>query len=455
MVNTRPAISWNVLIFVIVALSASVLLSSRPRPRELVEASEVAARTPTGSAQLIARRFMPTPLEEMCQPEPVSAHNVFLALGQQDESDPRKNASSADVGQTADIPRPPLRMIRDTDPIYSSIALDSSSDEVLLYDANLFGIKVFSRTENTPANAKLSTPKREIGGASIAWPNNTGMQFNNGLYVDPKTGDIYSAEADTGDSIKVFPRGAQGDVKPLRSLDTPHRSYAISADEDKQELYLAVQWPPAIHVYRKTASGKDKPIRIIEGAQTKLMDIQGIAVDVKSRLIFVSNYGNYSDYTTPGTGKFYPPSITVFKLDADGDSAPVRIIQGPQTQMDWPAQLSVDPARGELYIANNVGNSLLVFREVDSGDVKPVRVIKGPKTGISNPTGVAVDLQHNEVWVSNMGNSSARVYALTAQGDVPPLRTIRSAPEGKLSLKFSKPGAVAYDSKREEVLAPN
>ena len=54
-----------------------------------------------------------------------------------------------------------------------------------------------------------------------------------------------------------------------------------------------------------------------------------------------------------------------------------------------------------------------------------------------------------------MGNSTATCYSLTANGDAAPIRTIRSAPLGRRSLKFGKPQAVAYDSKREEYLVPN
>jgi hypothetical protein len=68
---------------------------------------------------------------------------------------------------------------------------------------------------------------------------------------------------------------------------------------------------------------------------------------------------------------------------------------------------------------------------------------------------VFVDAKNKELWVSNIGNSSATVYPLTANGDVPPLRTIRSAPLGKVSLKFGKTQALVYDSKREQILVPN
>ena len=81
--------------------------------------------------------------------------------------------------------------------------------------------------------------------------------------------------------------------------------------------------------------------------------------------------------------------------------------------------------------------------------------MKGQKTNLKNPTGVAVDTKNRELWVSNLGNSSATCYSLDAKGDAAPLRIIRSAPAGRTSVKFGKPQAVAYDSKREEYLVPN
>jgi hypothetical protein len=66
-----------------------------------------------------------------------------------------------------------------------------------------------------------------------------------------------------------------------------------------------------------------------------------------------------------------------------------------------------------------------------------------------------VDTQNDELWVSNYGNHTATVYKTTAEGDTPPLRVIRSGPLGQLALMIGNPGALAYDSKREEILAPN
>jgi hypothetical protein len=327
--------------------------------------------------------------------------------------------------------------------------VDPNFDEVILQDNNLWATAVFKRTENTPSDGPVAKPQRLIQGAE------TDIQFNNGLYVDPKIGEIYSIESDTGDRIVVFTHDALGNVAPARFLHTPHRGYAIAADETKQEMFVSVEYPPKVMVYRKGASGEEKPLRFIEGEHTQLQAIHGVAIDTKNKLLFVNNWGNESNFRVPGTGKFHPPSITVYPLDANGDVAPVRIIQGPKTQMNWPAAMALNPENGDLYVANDVGHSILVFKSTGQGDVAPARVIKGTKTGLVNPTGVSLDLKNREFWVANLGNSTATAYSLMANGDVAPVRTIRSAPAGYKSTKFGKTEAVAYDSKREEYLVPN
>jgi hypothetical protein len=358
-------------------------------------------------------------------------------------------AAAQDGGTTADVTRPPVRTIRDTYPIYSSVAVDPQFGEVLLQDNNLWATAVFNRLDNTPPNGPPTAPQRLIKGL------NTDIQFNNGLYVDPKIGEIYSIESDTGDKIVIFSHDATGNVAPARFLKTPHRGYGIAVDEEKQELYVTVEYPPKVMVYRKGASGDEKPLRFLEGEHTQLQAIHGIAVDTKNKLLFVNNWGNESNFRVPGTGKFHPPSITVYPLGASGDTAPVRVIQGPKTQMNWPAAMSLNPDNGDLYVANDVGQSILVFKATDKGDVAPTRVIKGNKTGLVNPTGVSLDTKNKEFWVANLGNSTATVYPLMANGDAAPLRIIRSAPVGYKSTKFGKTEAVAYDSKRQEYLVPN
>ena len=69
--------------------------------------------------------------------------------------------------------------------------------------------------------------------------------------------------------------------------------------------------------------------------------------------------------------------------------------------------------------------------------------------------GLALDRVNGELWVANMGNYAVTVYPVAANGDAPPVRTIRGGPAGKVGLMIGNPGAIAYDSKREELLVPN
>ena len=65
-----------------------------------------------------------------------------------------------------------------------------------------------------------------------------------------------------------------------------------------------------------------------------------------------------------------------------------------------------------------------------------------------------MDLQNDELWVANFGNHSATVYNRTASGDTAPIRVIRSAPTGTPAPALAN-ARIAYDTKREEILAPN
>jgi hypothetical protein len=432
--------------------SGKVLLSATVAAAIVLVCSFSLRPPVAGSPQLVSIQEIPE-TGDMCYWEPVNVdHGEHATSGENNLFAAFEETSAHAAGEstdTLDITRPPVRTIRDTYPIYSSVAVDTQFNEIVLQDTNLFGIKVFNRLDNTPPGADFTSPKRVIEGPK------SDLEYNNGLYVDPKDGDIYTVASDTADNMIVFPHDAKGDVAPMRKLKTPHRNFATAVDEEKGEVFITIQYPPKVVVYRKDASGDEKPLRVLEGEHTGLFDAHGLAIDVKKKLMFVGNWGNASDYKVAGTGKFYPPSITVYPLDASGDTAPLRTIQGSRTQLDWAAGMSLDADNNDLFIANDVGQSVLVFKETAQGNVAPARILKGQKTYLKNPTGVAVDTKNKELWVSNLGNSSATCYPLNANGDAPPLRTIRSAPAGRTSVKFGKPQAVAYDSKRQEYLVPN
>ena len=444
----HPEVIMVAIVAALGILAAFLLYSGEAKEKQ----SLMMGRGLSETARLISIEPLPEMDGEMCQWVPASASATLVTALQQERlstSASTEPSAETDARTTSDADRTPVRVIRDTYPTYSAVAVDTNSNEVYLQDENLFGYKVFNRLDNTPPHASFTEPKRMVGGI------NTKLEFNCNLYVDPNNGDVYSVPNDTVDMLVVFPRDAEGNVAPKRMLETPHRTWGIAVDEEAQELYLTVQHPPEVVVYRKMASGDEQPLRILRGANTQLEDSHGITIDTKNQLMYVSNHGATSSAQVRGSGRYAPPSITVHPLQASGDTPPVRIIEGPKTQLNWPAEVALDPERQELFVANDGGNSVLVFRATDNGDVAPIRIIAGPKTGILNPIGLFLDTKNQELWVSNMGNHSATVYPRTANGDVTPLRTIRSAPAGKLALAIGNPGAAGYDTKREEILVPN
>src|SRR5579871_963767 len=118
----------------------------------------------------------------------------------------------AQDAKTQEVNRPPLRFLRDRDPIYSYAGLDPRRDEVVMLDSNLWSIRFFNRLENTPPGAVRSEPKRIISG------DKTVLAFNSCMYIDPKNGDIYTVEDDVGNMVEVFSDSSEGDVAPLRKL---------------------------------------------------------------------------------------------------------------------------------------------------------------------------------------------------------------------------------------------
>jgi DNA-binding beta-propeller fold protein YncE len=240
--------------------------------------------------------------------------------------------------------------------------------------------------------------------------------------------------------------------------------YGIAADEETGELYVVSQGGE-VRTYRKEAQGRDRPIREISGPKTQNADSHGIAIDPKRKEIFVLNWGTGQRQQTvtnargeedfqeiPGSGFADPPSITVFRLGASGNVAPLRVIKGPKTQLNWPTGVAVSSDHGEIFVANDTGNSITVYPLEAQGDVAPIRVIKGPKSRISNPKGIAYDPRHDELFVANFSNHAATVYPRTANGDVPPIRMIRSAPLETQAPMMGNPHTVVYNPVREEIL---
>jgi DNA-binding beta-propeller fold protein YncE len=406
----------------------------------------------------------PAPRATADEAIPINPVTIAMAL-QQGTAAPRAAVPTA-ARKAAVAARKPVRTIRDRYPQFSAVAVDSERNEVVLQDENLFQTMVFDRSTNTPPRAAMSEPKRSIRGP------NTYLELNCAVYIDPKTGNIYSLNNDTERHMTVWDRQARGDASPAWKLRTPMGSFGLAVDEEAEELLITAQHEQVVAAYAKTASDDDPPKWVLWGDKTLIADPHGIAIDAKLNVFFVANFGSTSSPRAarpgenpllvavgrgnmiPGSGRFMPPSITVYDKKARGDTAPIRVITGSNTQLNWPAGLFVDSERGELYVANDGGNSILVFSTEANGNAAPVRILKGPRTKLSYPSNIFVDLRNDELWVANFGNHRATVYQRAAAGDTAPIREIRSAPDGTPAPTLANT-RIAYDTTRDQILAPN
>ena len=176
---------------------------------------------------------------------------------------------------------------------------------------------------------------------------------------------------------------------------------------------------PQIAAFARLAGENTPPVRVLEGQKTKISrTMHGFGFDGVHDEIVV---------TSPLT-----QAILTFRGGASGEEAPVRVIQGPKTRIQGPANLgndrvTVDPVNNEIYIPS-VPDSILVFDRTANGDVAPKRIITGPDTGFRGMPTVAVDPVHN-VLVAN-SNNSLLIFDRTANGNAKPKAVIRGPKSG-------------------------
>jgi DNA-binding beta-propeller fold protein YncE len=351
----------------------------------------------------------------------------------------------------------PVRSVADPYPSLHSVTVDPENNKVLMSDSNRGGLLVYDRAAGTvPGSDAVSEPVSQVRGPA------TGMMFVAGVASDPRNRELFAVNNDIGDRMEVFPYDAEGNVKPKRILFVPHGSWGVALNRQREELAITVEHANTVVVYRRDATLGDAPLRVLHGSDTGLQDPHGIIFDEAHNEITVANHGNWAPLTRAESlqgelkgGKFDLPSITTYAGDANKDQAPTRKIQGKHTELNWPMGIALDPLHDEIAVASYGNDSILVFHRDAQGDVTPIRTIGGSRTGVAGPMGVSIDTKNDEIWVTNYRDHSAAVFARTAKGNVAPKRWLRNAPAGTPAVGFGNPGAVTYDSKRDQILVPN
>jgi len=355
----------------------------------------------------------------------------------------------------------PLRQVSDPYPVFNGIAIDTENNLVAMTDVNRKSLLSYPRSAGSQGRG-ITASQHQIFGPL------TNVGFVAGIALDSQRKEILAVNNDIEDTMIVLPYDAQGNAAPSHMLAVPHQAWGVALSRTHDEIAITVELQEAVVIYKRDAKNVEAPMRVIRGPSTGLADPHGILWDDRHNEITVANHGNYrglvkdvgggcvpTGNAEPEAGAVLPPSISTYSGDAKGDAKPLRVIQGENTRLDFPMGLSDDIANDEFAVANNGDNSVLIFSRTANGNAAPVRILAGANTGINRPMGVAIDLVNNELWVSNFVDHTALVFDRKASGNAAPKRIIRTAPAGTPSPGFGNPQAVAYDSKRDQILVPN
>jgi hypothetical protein len=250
--------------------------------------------------------------------------------------------------------------------------------------------------------------------------------------------------------IAIFARLAKGGDMPVRTLagqatKLSRTMHDIRYDATHDELYVTNPFATAILVFRGGADGDEPPIRIIQGPHTELGSVDRLDVDPVHDEIIVPD-GN---------------QILVYPRKGVGDVPPLRILKGADTQLRQASTLSVDPINDVLVVGLNSGEhqrngALLLYGRTDQGNVKPRTVLRGLKSGIVRITQIALNPTRKLIVATQAGEISdmepegayVGAWNYTDDGDIPPLMRINASTLSTLK----KPRGVVLDPKHKEVV---
>ena len=219
--------------------------------------------------------------------------------------------------------------------------------------------------------------------------------------------------------------------------------HSIAYDAVNDEFTVPHQFGQSIMTYRGGAKGAEAPIRIIQGPLTQLRAPDRLDVDTVHNEIFVPEGW----------------AVLVFERGAQGNVAPKRILTGPNDAPFNASSVAVDPINNVLIVGSAPRGGaarLYIFNRTDEGSAKPRGVISGPKSGLRSIGGpVAVYPPKRAIIASNRGEVSVLatpesyvgVWSIDDNGDVPPKWRI-GGPNGVLQM----PRGIALDPRNKALL---
>ena len=136
------------------------------------------------------------------------------------------------------------------------------------------------------------------------------------------------------------------------------------------------------------------------------------------------------------------PQIAIFARLAKENTPYVRSIEGQKSLLGRTMHdLAYDDVHDEIVVTSALAQALLTFRGDANGETAPLRVIQGKQTGILAVGAldkVTIDAVHGEYYITTP-RQEVRVFARESNGDVAPIR-ILSGPDTQLAVGQQKEG---------------
>jgi hypothetical protein len=212
--------------------------------------------------------------------------------------------------------------------------------------------------------------------------------------------------------------------------------HGIDYDPIHDEITVPQQFGQAILTFRGDARGEEPPIRVIQGPLTQLVEPDRVTVDSVNNEIYVPD----------------ADTIYVFAREAHGNVAPIRRLD----LEDFAGSVAIDPIHNLLLVLSKRGDNegIFIFDRTASGRAKPKAMIVGAKTGLRHIRSIAVYPPTGRILAVEQGltgkaevNVWVGVWNLNDSGDVPPRWQI-GGPNGSLR----DPRGVTLDPEQKTVI---
>ena len=182
--------------------------------------------------------------------------------------------------------------------------------------------------------------------------------------------------------IAAFARLATENTAFLRSIEgqkslLSRTMHDLAYDPIHDEIVVTGPLTQSILTFRGAANGEEAPVRVIQGSKTEILGVGAVGK------VSIDPKNNEILLATP------EQKILVFSRDSNGNVAPVRTLGGPDTmlrlgeQRDGSGQsppVRVDSVNDLLLVPS--GGKMLIFDRTASGNTKPRAIIVGPvRTG--------------------------------------------------------------------------